>query len=120
MHSPPLATQHSHVGTTLLVVSMDSWIVPCCYSDCLPSSNKFSADVKFTITLIRLLFTFSIPCLLTLAIYLSLACELARVNKEEVFDLMKNKPTIIKHRKVDEFYRRHSLSFNLICLLHHY
>ena len=67
-------------------------------------SKQFSNNVQFAITLIRLLFTFSIPSLLTLAIYLSLACELAKVNKEEVLELrvslMQNKQTIIKHRKV--------------------
>lgn len=56
------------------------------------------------ITLVRLLFTFSIPSLLTLAIYLSLAYELSKVNREEMAELrvslMQNKQTIVKHRKV--------------------
>lgn len=66
--------------------------------------KHYSSRVQLIITLIRLLLSFTIPSVLTLAIYLSLAYKLAKIQREEMAELkvslLKNKQSIVKHRRV--------------------
>lgn len=58
--------------------------------------------MQITLTLFRLVFTFSIPSLLTLALYVSIAYELDRVRKQSksITTFKKNNKIIVKHKNV--------------------
>ncbi|KAH9522008.1 hypothetical protein DERF_005612 [Dermatophagoides farinae] len=64
--------------------------------------HQFGRTIQILLTLIRLMFTFSIPSLLTLYLYLSIACELKRVAVETIIvtPFITNNRLISKHREI--------------------
>nr|XP_027204492.1 bromodomain and WD repeat-containing DDB_G0285837-like [Dermatophagoides pteronyssinus] len=64
--------------------------------------HKFGRTMQILLTLMRLMLTFSIPSLLTLYLYLSIACELKRVASTTIIvtPFITNNRLILKHREI--------------------